>query len=83
MAFGARQCGVRPGAHAVLAKSVRQLATSIGLFLAASCAAMYWMLQFSCLLSLALAFPAGALLVCASSLSSMIAATAPSLPPGE
>ena len=48
--------------HAVLAKSVLQLATSIGLFLAA-CAAMYWVLQFSYLLPLALAIPAGALLV--------------------
>ena len=48
--------------HAILAKSVLQLATSIGLFLAA-CAAMYWALQASYLLSLILAIPAGALLV--------------------
>jgi omega-6 fatty acid desaturase (delta-12 desaturase) len=48
--------------HPILAKSLLQLATSIGLFVAA-CAAMYWALQFSYLLSLALALPAGALLV--------------------
>jgi acyl-lipid omega-6 desaturase (Delta-12 desaturase) len=51
-----------PYERAVLAKSVLQLATSLGLFLAA-CAAMYWALQFSILLTLALAIPAGALLV--------------------
>src|ERR1700688_37945 len=47
---------------AVLGKSILQLATSLGFFLAA-CAAMYWALQFSVLLSLVLAVPAGALLV--------------------
>jgi omega-6 fatty acid desaturase (delta-12 desaturase) len=48
--------------HPILAKSLLQLATPIGLFVAA-CAAMYWAFQFSYLLSLALALPAGALLV--------------------
>jgi len=48
--------------NAVLAKSVLQLATSIGLFLAA-CAAMYWALQTSYMLTLVLAIPTGALLV--------------------
>ncbi len=48
--------------NAVLAKSVLQLATSIGLFLAA-CAAMYWALHTSYVLTLVLAIPAGALLV--------------------
>src|SRR5579863_10104670 len=48
--------------RAIPAKSVMQLATSLGFFVA-SCAAMYWVIQFSYLLSLALAIPAGGLLV--------------------
>ncbi len=48
--------------RAIPAKSVMQLATSLGFFVA-SCATMYWVIQFSYLLSLALAIPAGGLLV--------------------
>ncbi len=53
---------VRPFETPIAAKSVFQLATSVGLFVAA-CAVMYWSLQVSALLTLFLAIPAGALLV--------------------
>lgn len=46
----------------IASKTVLQLGTSIGLFLA-GCAAMYWAYSFSYLLTLALAVPTGALLV--------------------
>jgi len=51
-----------PYAVPIVAKSIFQLATSIGLFLPAN-AAMYWSLRLSYFLTLALAVPTGALLV--------------------
>ena len=51
-----------PYQHPVLRHSITQIFTAIGLFLA-GCAAMYWSVGVSYLLTLALAVPTGALLV--------------------
>jgi acyl-lipid omega-6 desaturase (Delta-12 desaturase) len=53
---------VRPFEKPIIAASLFQLASSIGLFVGA-CALMYWSLQLSYLLTLLLAVPTGALLV--------------------
>lgn len=53
---------VEPFEAPVIGRSLFQILTSVGLFFAA-CAAMYWSLQLSYALTLALALPAGAMLV--------------------
>ncbi len=53
---------VKPYEQPIVAASLFQLLSSIGMFVGA-CALMYWSLQFSYLLTLLLAVPTGALLV--------------------
>jgi acyl-lipid omega-6 desaturase (Delta-12 desaturase) len=53
---------VKPYERSILAASLFQLSTSVGLFIGA-CALMYWALQLSYIVTLLLAVPTGALLV--------------------